>query len=204
MGKKSEIDSLMLEYRKLKHISSQVVNDTLIHNTDFHCWLANIVIDTINYENILLDILNSECKGLNIKKIAEIYSRPILSVSEKITNNFIPAINYNDYVNELGEVNDFQASKSELIKNIDSIDLLLGQSNQYEDLKKQRDKLTVIRSFAQKEDKPFIIGCYGYSDSEELQKRIDVLDEFKSRLDCDVNVYSETCNGIDCKVLIKL
>lgn len=203
MRKKSELDSLLNEYRILKKIPTYVVNDTLIHNTDFHCWLANVVIDTVNYENLLFEILNNEFNGVNINAIAEIHSRPILSVSEKISSIFVPTTNYSSYASELGEIDDYQACNRKLITDINFVDLLIGQSNQYENLKKQRDKLTVIRSFTHEQQKPFIVGCYGNSNSENFQRKIEVLKEFEERLDFDVKVYNETYNGVDCKVLVK-
>lgn len=204
MRKKSELDSLMLEYRKLKNVNSHITNETLIHNTEFHCWLSNIVIDTINYEKLLLDILNSEYKNLNIKNIAEVNSRPILSVAEKLTNNFAPTINYNCYSNELGETNKFQSHNGALQKSIDCVDLLITQSCQFEDVKRQRDKLIIIKDLILKKDLPFIIGCYGNSSSPEFQEKIIVIDEFEKRLNFDAKIYNETNNGIDCKVLVKL
>ena len=203
MIKKSELNSLLHEYRVLKNISANVVTETLIHNTDFHCWLANIVIDTINYEKVLLDVLNNEYKNSNIKNIAEVNSRPILSVADKLSNSFANTINYSFYSNELGEIDKFQSYKADLLKDIDSVDLLITQSSQFEDIKRQRDKLIIIKDFIIKNNLPFVIGCYGNSNSVEFQERTSVIDELKERLNLEVKVYNETSNGVDCKILVK-
>lgn len=204
MRKKSELESLLLEYRKLKKVSSNIVNETLVHNTDFHCWLANLVIDTINYEKVLLDILNKEYKKTDINQIAEINSRPILSVSECLTENFAFTLNYSCYNNELGEINKFQSYSGALLKNIESVDLLITQSSQFENIKRQRDKLIILKDYIIEKDVPCIIGCYGDSNSLEFQERFNVIEEFNERLKLDAKVYNETSNGVDCKFLVKM
>lgn len=203
MSKISELDTLVYEYRKVKNVSLFALKEEIIHNPDFQLWLSDIVMDTVNYEKILLQILEAEfINDMEINRIAEIGSKPILSSSEKITKKLVPTYNYSNFSNDFKVNSEYQKNYSYLNNDADYIDLLLIQSNQFENVNKQRDKLVFIHRLSTNKSIPFIIGCYGDCTSREFKEKSIVLTDFSRVTDCVVKIYNETYNGLDCQFLI--
>lgn len=203
MSRLSELDSLLYEYRKLNKISSLVLNKEMIHNPDFQLWVSNIVMDTVNYEKLLLQILASNFDINNdINRIAEIGSKPLLSSSEKITDKLVTSYNYSGYTNDFKVNCEFQKTYSYLNNDIDYIDLLVCQSNQFENINRQRDKMVFVHRLSSNQFIPFVIGCYGDGTSTEFKQRVSVLQDFSCVTEFDVDLYNETYNGLDCALLI--
>ena len=203
MSKLSELSTLIHEYRKLNRISSLILNEEIAHDHMFQLWISNIVIDTVNYEKMLLQILEDKFKiNYDVNQIAEIGSKPLLSSAEKLSTNLVTTYNYNNFLNDFKVNPSYQKDYFCLSKDIECIDLLLAQSNQYESVNKQRDKLVFIHRMFDNVDVPFVIGCYGDSSSKEFKEKSDVLSDFSRVTNATVKVYNETYNGLDCQFLI--
>lgn len=206
MKLKSELDTLIVEYKKMKELTNKISNDTVLHSEEFCEWLANTVMDTCNYEKLLKQILDSEYEVIG--EAAEIESKPILSCSEFITTDSLSSINYNSFVNnrcisELGANRTYQRTLKDLRKNIGNIKLLLMQSYESEDMRVQESKLIRTNNLSIVHDLPFIIGCYGHLDSKFFQQKEKLLTVFlNAGIDKDVDFYTESYNNVACRIIV--
>lgn len=203
---KSELDALIMEYKKITGLTNKISNEAALHSEDFLNWLANAVMDTCNYEKLLSQILDSECEIMG--EAAEIESKPILACSEAITTENLSVLNYNSFVNnknasKLGANRFYQRTLKDLKNNIENIQLLLMQSYESEDMSIQRNKLIQTNNLALNQNLPFIIGCYGHLNSKFFQQKEQLLTEFLSTIHYrDMKFYAESYNDVACRIIV--
>lgn len=202
---KSELNALAGEYKRLYGLPNIIQNESILHTSEFKDWISNVVMDTINYEKLLLQIIKMD--GYNFPAqgyIAEINSKPILSVSETITNDMLQSYNYSGYINELGSDRRYQRLLSELKWDLNTLctNLLIMQSYQTEFDPLQLWKLEKISKVSEMFNIPFILGCYGDNNQDCYNKKVQILNNFIEEQPIEFNCYNESYNDVNCRIYI--
>ena len=203
----SELYVLASEYKRLFGIANSISNESVLQTTGFKDWLSNVVMDTMNYEKLLLQIIKNDGYNYDFSSngyIAEINSKPILSISETITFDMDQAYNYSIFINELGSDRKYQRMLSELKNDVQALymKLFVAQSYQTEFNVFQAAKLDKLGNLSEFLDIPFIVGCYGYSNQNCYKQKVQMLEKFIEDNGEPFNCYDESYNDVNCRIYI--
>lgn len=205
MKVKSELNALVSEYKKVSGIYN-TSNHVVSHSDEFRNWFSETIMDTMNYERLITEILNSQYEVIG--EVTEVGSKPVLSCSEFITSENLSSINYSNFVgdngaSDLGTNRVYQRNMHYLEKDIENTKLLLMQSYESENMNVQRYKLTRVNSLSINHGIPFMIGCYGHQSSKFFKQKEQLLLEFINTLvDQNFDFYADSYNNVACRIIV--